>query len=36
MSDMLYAPGVGPPEGWGLLYRLDPRSKLLFVVGLSL
>ena len=34
MSELLYAPLEGESGAWDLLYRLDPRSKLLFVVGL--
>jgi energy-coupling factor transport system permease protein len=33
---MLYAPGRGPRPTWGLLYRLDPRSKILFLASLTL
>lgn len=36
MDELLYVPATGPASTWGLLYRLDPRSKLLFVVGLTL
>lgn len=34
MSELLYAPLQGASRAWDLLYRLDPRSKLLFVVSL--
>jgi energy-coupling factor transport system permease protein len=34
VSELLYAPLQGESGAWDLLYRLDPRSKLLFVVGL--
>ena len=35
MSDLLYVPQQGPQRVWHLLYRLDPRCKLLFVASLS-
>ena len=36
MTELLYAPVPDKAYGWDLLYRLDPRSKLLFVIGLAL
>ena len=36
MSDLLYAPLRGQAGSHDLAYRLDPRSKLLFVVSLAL
>jgi energy-coupling factor transport system permease protein len=36
VDELLYVRGEGPVETWGLLYQLDPRSKLLCVAGLSL
>ena len=36
MADLLYAPLRGQAGAQDLLYRLDPRSKLLFVVSLAL
>lgn len=35
MSDLLYVPQQGPQRVWDLLYRLDPRCKLLFIASLS-
>jgi energy-coupling factor transporter transmembrane protein EcfT len=35
MSDLLYVPQQGPQRVWDILYRLDPRCKLLFVASLS-
>ena len=35
MSDLLYVPQLGPQRVWDVLYRLDPRCKLLFVASLS-
>jgi energy-coupling factor transport system permease protein len=34
VSELLYAPLQDESGAWDLLYRLDPRSKLLFVVSL--
>ena len=36
MTELLYAPVPDKARGWELLYRLDPRGKLLFVIGLAL
>jgi energy-coupling factor transport system permease protein len=36
MADLLYAPLRGPAGIRDLLYRLDPRSKLFFVISLAL
>jgi energy-coupling factor transport system permease protein len=36
MADLLYSPLRKTPRTRDLLYRLDPRSKLLFVLGLAL
>jgi energy-coupling factor transport system permease protein len=36
MYDLLYVPEGEPHSRWSFLYRLDPRSKVLFVAGVSL